>query len=225
VAGQAKVRGATSAGYPKQSYTLKFDDEELGVEEWGHKTRGHMVLITTFDDASYLRQKLVYDLYRAMADHQGVQRLVPRTFFAVVYLNGVYQGLYVGCDRIDDELARHSGFADGEGNLYKAVSHDANLRLTGAGRGGRSPKRSLHAGYDKAEGPPGDFSDLDRLVAAIGGASDADIAAGRAGMPNGIDIAEFMDWYILVGYAAAGDSAGKNSYLYHATPKDGRRRR
>jgi hypothetical protein len=112
VAGQAKVRGATSAGYPKQSYTLKFDDEELGVEEWGHKTRGHIVLIITFDDASHLRQKLVYDLYRAMADHQGVQRLVPRTFFAVVY-----HGLYVGCDRIDDELARHSGFADGEGNL------------------------------------------------------------------------------------------------------------
>ena len=43
--------------------------------------------------------------------------------------------------------------------------------------------------------------------------SDADLVAGRANAPNGIDIAEFMDWFILSGFAYTGDSAGKNHYL------------
>lgn len=34
VTGSAHVRGATSAGYAKQSFTLKFDSAELGVHEW-----------------------------------------------------------------------------------------------------------------------------------------------------------------------------------------------
>ena len=59
------MRGATSASYPKRSYTVKFTEGELGVKGWhGGKTRGHLVLTTTFDDATYVRQKLVYDLWR-----------------------------------------------------------------------------------------------------------------------------------------------------------------
>ena len=36
-----------------------------------------------------------------------------------------------------------------------------------------------------------------------------------------IDIEEFMDWLILVSYSFSGDSAGKNSYLYHGDEGDG----
>jgi hypothetical protein len=167
-----------------------------------------MVLITTFDDISYVRQKLVYDLWAEMADFQDVQRLAPRTFFAVVYLDGVYQGLYTGCDRIDDEFVRHMGFDDGEGNLYKAVSHDANFKLE---RANGAPKAWLASGYEKSEGQPADdFSDLEALVAAVGAASDAEIAGGA----YPIQLDEFMDWFLLVTYSLSEDSAGKNSYLY-----------
>jgi hypothetical protein len=34
-------------------------------------------------------------------------------------------------------------------------------------------------------------------------------------MPDGLDIEEYMDWFILAGFAYTGDSAGKNHYLYH----------
>ena len=208
VEGAAKIRGAFSASYTKPSYTLDFDSAELGVAEWGDRTRGHMVLITSFDDISYVRQKLVYDLWAEMADFQDVHRLTPRTFFAVVYINGEYQGLYTGCDRIDDEFVRHMGFEDGEGNLYKAVSHDANFKLE---RSNGSPKSWLGAGYEKAEGlPENDFSDLEALVAAVGGDSNAGIASGV----HPIQLDEFMDWFLLVTYTLAEDSAGKNSYLY-----------
>lgn len=124
-----------------------------------------MILTSTFDDTSYVRQKLVYDLWKAMAEFQNEHRLTPATFFAVVYINGVYQGLYVAvsdlppilslyltlfyailtpfyssftqfysaftqCDRIDDEFIRHHDLPSGEGNMYKAVNHDANFYLT-----------------------------------------------------------------------------------------------
>eukprot|EP01043_Picozoa_sp_COSAG02_P052328 COSAG02_NODE_5619_length_4178_cov_2.972297_1_plen_784_part_00 len=222
VSGSVHVRGATSSSYAKQSFTLKFDGQELGVHEWHghHHTRGHMILTTTFDDTTYVRQKLVYDLWKAMAEHQGTHRLVPETFFAVVYMNGLYHGLYLGCDRIDDEFVRHLGFPSGEGNMYKAVSHDANFYLTRDG--GRRPKGSgsgLRAGYRKVEGAQSDWRDLEELVQEIGGGSDAQVAAGTAS--GRIDVSEFEDWLILVSYSLSDDSGGKNSYLYHGGEMDG----
>ena len=208
VEGRAKVRGASSASYPKNSYTLDFDSDELGVvPEWGERTRGHMVLTSTFDDNSYMRQRLGFELWARMAAHTGEPRLTPRTFFAVVYINRRYHGLYMGCDRIDDEYIRHMGY-DGEGNLYKAVSHDANFRLTAASG---ATKSSLRAGYTKEEGDPEDWSDLEALVAFTGAAdADALFAEGDAHL----DVAEFADWLLWARYTLAEDSAGKNAYLY-----------
>jgi hypothetical protein len=114
-----------------------------------------------------------------------------------------------GCDRVDDEFVRHMGFPSGEGNLYKAVSHDANLYLTRDS--GNRPKGSLRAGYEKVEGSQADWSDLESLVRVLGGGSDAQVATG--GMPKVIDEEEFMDWLILVSYSLSDDSGGKNSYL------------
>ncbi len=209
VDGAAKIRGASSTGYPKVSYTLDFQSDELSVEEWGDKSREHMVLTTTFDDNSYVRQKLSFDLWRAMAVAQDVQRLTPRTFFGVVYINGDYIGLYMGCDRIDDEFLRHMGFA-GEGNMYKAISHDANFKLTGANG---YAKTWLSSGYEKTEGPePDDFADLDALVAWTGSTNPTTLWTEGS---SRIDLDEFIDWFLFVSVALAQDSAGKNAYLYH----------
>lgn len=207
VTGAAKIRGASSAGYPKTSFTLDFESDELGVTEWGERTREHMVLITPFDDNSYVRQKLAYDLWAAMGTHMGDHRLTPRTFFTVVYINGVYQGLYIGCDRIDDEFIRHMGL-DGEGQMYKAVSHDANFKLVDSS--GR-PKSSLGAGYEKTEGDDGDWSDLNALV-TFTGTADGDTLLAEGG--DWIDLNEFVDWYLFVRLILAEDSAGKNAYLF-----------
>jgi len=212
VEGAAKIRGASSTSYPKVSYTLDFESAELGVAEWGDRTREHMVLITPFDDNSYVRQKLGYDLWAAMAEHQGVQRLAPRTFFTVVYIDGDYRGIYTGCDRIDDEFLRHMG-TSGEGNLYKSVSHDGNFYLTDAS--GRT-KSWLGAGYSKKEGDPDNWDDLLALVAHTGGSDDATLWADG----GGLDLDELADWLIWVQFTLAEDSAGKNAYLY-ADPDTG----
>ncbi len=209
VEGEVNIRGATSTTYPKKSYTLDFDSGELAVEEWGPRSRGHMLLISTFDDNSYVRQKLCFDLWAEMARTADGPRLAPRTFFAVVYINGVYQGLYLASDRPDDELARHMGFGDGEGDLYKAVTHDANYdRLDEHG----APKQDLAAGWEKKEGADRDdrtgIADLTAFVADADTGHFAEEARWR------IDLDSYRDWHLLVMGAFAEDSAGKNHYAY-----------
>ncbi len=204
-----QIHGKTSALYPKLSYGLKFTEEELPIPNWG-VTRDHLLLISTFDDNSYVRQKFTYDLWAAIAEYWGQPRLTPRTFFTVVYLNGSYLGLYLGEDRLDDEWADQLGF-ERDANLYKAVDPDANYALTdqyGA------EKSSLHQGYEKAEGAPeDDFGDLDALVEFTGNSS---LEAIISGSPDWIDLNEWMDALALLFYANGEDSYVKNLYLHHA---------
>lgn len=204
-----QIHGKTSSHYPKQSYGLKFTDAELPIAEWG-VTRDHLLLISTFDDNSYVRQKFVYDLWAAMADYWGQPRLTPRAFFTVVYLNGSYLGLYVAEDRLDDEWADQLGF-ERDANLYKAVDSDANYALTDQYG---TAKTSLAQGYEKAEGDPADdFSDLEALVRFTGNSTPAALIAGS---PDWIDLNEWMDALALLLYVNGEDSYLKNIYLHHA---------
>ena len=211
---QAKIRGASSAAYPKPSYTLEFPEQELNLkEQWG-KNRNHLILLTTFDDNSYVRQKLIYDQWAAMAEYWGESRLTPRTFFCVLYLNGDYQGLYVALDRPDDEFIRHMDMDD-SGNLYKAVNHDASFYSTDYYG---NPKSDLAAGYEKKEGlPEADYTDLRELVSFTSSSGPGQLSDDfEQWGPQG----EFMDWFLLVYYSLSEDSAGKNSYLYHNPETD-----
>ena len=201
-----KIRGATSSYYPKPGYMLEFDEQELAIELWG-TSRDHLALITPFDDNAYVRQKLIYDQWAAIAEFWGEERLTPRSYFAVLYLSGTYRGLFMALDRVDNEFLDQQGF-DRDSNLYKAVEHDANFFLTDASG---EPKKSLHQGYEKEEGlPEDDFSDLEALVSFTGHAEAQELVDGIGAW---LDPGEFMDWFLLVHYSLSDDSAGKNCYL------------
>jgi spore coat protein H len=209
---EMKVRGAVSVGYPKQSYTLRFSEEDLDASSWGMGNKDHLYAITPFDDNSYVRQKLCYDLWIAMAEHWGAERLTPRTFFGVVYLSGEYHGLYLFSDRPDDHFAQEMGLSR-EGNLYKSVNHYANFYRTYGG----APKSSLHEGYEKKDGTPehgeeGAYWDLEALVAWSADASDQQFWAEHS---EWLRLDEFMDWFLFVHWTSSDDSAGKNAYLYN----------
>jgi len=210
---EMKIRGAASVWYPKNSYNLRFGDEDLDTGDLGLGTKDHLILITTFDDNSYTREKLAFDLWQAMAEYWDRPRLTPRTFFAVAYMNGEYWGLYVACDRPDDHFAEEMGLSR-DGNLYKAINHDANFYTWDASG---YDKASLHQGYTKEEGTPEDgepgaFDDLEALVAW---SSSVDHGTFVAGMDERLRVDEFMDWLLLVQYSASDDSGGKNAYLYN----------
>ena len=122
---EAKNRGASSLDYPKRSFTLKFSrDDKFGDQPIGFVGKRKVVLNTTFDDNSYLRQRLVFELWNRLdPGHIQVQH-----YSAVLFLDGQYHGMYEVLDHIDEYLMEDHGFRQ-EGNLYKAVDHDANFRL------------------------------------------------------------------------------------------------
>ena len=201
-----KIRGSTSAGFPKNSFTMEFDPVQLDLRDHGLQNKDHLVLVSNFDDVSHVRQRLVYDTWAAMAGEQV--RATPRSAPIVVYLNGAYHGLYLALDRVDDEFLREMGFVDG-GDLFKSVDHNANFYLhdeLGL------PKASLGQGWEKKEGAvPTDFTAIEDLTAWAG---SVDHATAAAELDLWVDPTEFSDWYHLVFALGADDSAGKNAYLY-----------
>jgi spore coat protein CotH len=200
-AAEGKWRGATSLTFPKKGYTLKFPKADKFAEPdraGGFHEKRKIVLISNFDDNSYVRQRLAFDLWNLLsAEHIQIQ-----SYSAVVYLNGAYHGLYTIADHVNGYLMEDHGLRQ-DGNLYKAISHEADFRS----------KNNLHAGYEKKDGlPETDFSDLDALVAWTGSATAETF---RNGVDARLERADFEDWWIFVTCILADDSAGKNSYLYH----------
>jgi len=200
---EIKYRGAASAYYPKRSYTLSFpSDDEFDDAGEGFDNRRKIVLTTLFDDNSYLRQKLCYELWSAM----DTSRHDVQSMLAVVYVNGAYEGLFLVTDHLSGEYWEDHGY-DEDGSLYKAVSHEANFYATY----GDAPKYTWHDGYEKQEGVEGDWSDLDALVEFVATADDATFTAGITAY---VDLDEIADWWILVRFTEADDSGGKNAYLH-----------
>jgi len=66
------------------------------------------------NDASQMRDRLGYWLYRQMGVH------APRAVHARVIINDVYYGVYALIEQIDDSFAKKN-FSDGSGNIYKEI--------------------------------------------------------------------------------------------------------
>lgn len=213
---EAKKRGRSSLDYPKNSYTLKFpggrpfsEPERAG----GFTYKRKVVLTSPFDDNSYVRQRLAFELWNRL-DPEHIQ---IQSYMAVVYLEDQLWGLYTVTDHVDDDLIAQQGLG-GDGHLFKSLSHDANFRLTRFPDG--PPKQALSEGYEKKSGEPeegpGAFDEIEDLVRF---AAEADDATFEAEVGARIDLEDYLDWLILVTFIAGDDNAGKNTYHYR--PLDG----
>jgi spore coat protein H len=201
---ELKYRGAASAYYPKRSYTLSFSpDDEFEDEDEGFDNRRKVVLTSLFDDNSYLRQLLCYEMWNALAP----ERHQIQVYLSVLYVNGEYVGLTLVSDHIDGEYWEDWGYYE-DASLYKAVDHQANFYDNYGG----TPKSWWGAGYEKQEGDPDDWNDLYDLVQFVATSDDATF---ESLVEDYVVIEEIADWWILVRFTEADDSGGKNAYLYY----------
>ncbi|MCP3143503.1 CotH kinase family protein [Pyxidicoccus xibeiensis] len=206
---EAQYRGATSSVFPKRSLTFKFKDEDLFDEPVfgdGFMDRKRVVLITPFNDNSYLRARLAFDLWNRMSpDHVKI-----RTYSGVLYVNGKYLGLFTVSDHVSKRLMAAHGI-DKDADLFKAVLNTANFsRLTKNG----APKANLWEGVEKKEGTPEEgkpyaFDPYDALVAFV---SDSDAEVFRADFPQRMNASDYVDWWIFNTLILGVDSQAKNSY-------------
>jgi spore coat protein CotH len=205
-----KYRGSRSLEFPKKSLTIgfpdakRFSDPALGI--FGRKK---MVLVTTFDDQTHVRDRLALELWKRLAPG----RFGVKTASAVLYLNGAFQGHYLLSEKLGGQVLASAGL-NGDGNLYQGKTHAANFDST---LPDGTPKETWHDGYEKdegtpLEGQPGAFDDLDAFVAFVAGADDARFASELSTLA---DVDEYRDWWVLVMLAASADTAGKNGMLYH----------
>ncbi len=205
---QVKYRGNKSLLFPKKSFTIDFPNELFSDPVLGFFDRKKVLLVTTFDDQSYLRDRLVLDLWKKLGGPIWVQ-----TASAVLFLNGEYFGLYTMSEKIAGQVLSRGGL-DGDANLYMAKHRTANFYpYDSAGL----PKTTWHDGYTKEEGfpldgEPGAYDDLDAFVRFVVESDDATFAALLPGL---IDVDEYRQWWALVMLTLAIDSANHNSFHYH----------
>ena len=209
---EVKYRGATSSSYPKRNYTLKFaDEDEFNEAELagGFKSRRKLVLITSFNDNSYVRPRLAFDLWNAMAP----EHIQIKTYSAVLYVNGRFKGLYTVADHVDKHLMKQHGLAK-DGDLFKAEFDDANFsRLDADG----APKQRLEQDFVKKEGVPeegrvGAYDTLNALTAFV---ADANADTFRAQWGSRLDTQDYQDWWIFNTAILGTDSSAKNAYHYY----------
>ncbi|MEM8567663.1 MAG: CotH kinase family protein [Bacteroidota bacterium] len=103
-----RLRGNTSRYHPKKSLKIKF--KEYGGEKfYNHKSFN---LKAENNDPSFVREMLSLKLFR------DANVAAARTHHTKVFLNGVYMGLYLNVEQIDDEFT-DTRYGEEDGNLYK----------------------------------------------------------------------------------------------------------
>ncbi|NVJ20428.1 CotH kinase family protein [Myxococcus sp. AM011] len=206
---EAKYRGATSGAFPKRSFTLEFPDEDLFNEPVfgdGFLKKKRVALVTTFNDNSYVRTRLAFDLWSKMSP----EHIRVRTFSAVLYANNRYLGLYTAADLPHKRMMAENGM-DKDSDLFKAVENDANFSRI---RKNGEPKASLREGFEKKVGEPemGQPHAWDTLEAFITFVADSDDATFRTGFPRRTRQRDYEDWWIFNSLILGTDSHSKNAY-------------
>ncbi len=212
---KGKVRGAGSVSYPKRNYSLKFDKDELFTFNDDIKNKRKVVLVSNFDDVSYVRTRLSYDLWNNMDNTFNV-----KSSSCVVYMNGKYHGLYTVVERIDDEfIDRHAneGIISKDGNLYKGTSRDSNFYKNSNDINLPLEGTDLAQGFEKKYGYPeagneGAYDDLDRLITDL---NDFSILNFSSFFRKTFNIEDYMGWFSFTSYIYGSDSMQNNCYHYH----------
>lgn len=205
-----KYRGSRSLEFPKKSLTVKFPDGTLFSDPaLGIVGRKKILLVTTFDDQTQVRDRLALALWKRLSPG----RFGVTTGSAVVYLNGAFQGLYMISEKLGGQVLGAAGL-NGDGNLYQGKTHAADFTAT---MPDGTPKPTWHEGYEKDEGLPpqglpGAFDDLDAFVAFVAGADDPTFAAQ---LPAIADVDEYRDWWVMVMLFDSADCSNKNGMLFH----------
>lgn len=219
-AAQTKLRGASSLGYPKRSFTLKFDGDDRfnlparpGQRADDFVDKKKVVLTSTFDDSAYVRQRLAYQAWNFTSTTVPHDHVRIQSTSVVVYVGTDYLGLYTMTDHVDRDLFEESLGLNDDGQLYKSTNHDANFRNTG----------NPGAGYERRDEPDVDliepYSDLAELVQVANSAETEDFASAIFPL---IDVDDVVAWWIFTTAILGQDSYGKNAYLYRpGTTADG----
>jgi spore coat protein CotH len=156
-------------------------------------------------DDSYMKEKVAYDLYRAM----GI--VAPRAAWAKLRVNGEERGLFGMVEQIDGRFAKDRFPSSPEGNLFKEVWP------------GQNDESALIKGLETNDKAP-DVTAMKAFSEALNGAADADL---RSTLGQYVDL-DYMARFMAVDDAVAnfdgpttwytsgtGDGAGNHNFFLY----------
>ncbi len=98
-----EIRGASSANYPQKPYAIEtrdIFDADSNVSVFGWPSESDWVLISHYNDKSFMRNPLAYRIFHGMGHYSSRYQLCE------VIINGVYQGIYMFGEKIKRDNGR-----------------------------------------------------------------------------------------------------------------------
>ena len=201
-----RVRGNTSRGAGKKSFSIDFNDFIPGQK---FKGLDNMNLVGNHNDPSQLRAWLSTQIIKSAG------LTVSRSSFVKFYINNEYKGLYLNNEAIDDEFLKDRFLADFSGNLFKC-SWGSDLTYLG------NNPQSYHETYDlKTNQVLNDYSGLIHFIAVLNNTNSTEFPCA---IQQVFDVDRYLKtlvYEILIGHWD-GYAGNKNNYYLYQRPSDGK---
>lgn len=193
-----KVRGNTTAGFPKKSHRLEFPhDHPLRHPGPGGRVR-HTSLMAEYGDPTYLRQAMSF----LLQSESGTA--APFHYPVRVQLNGEFWQLAMHSEVLGEEFLERHGL-DPRGALYKAV-------------GTLTPDESSTGGFEKKTRRQED--DQDYLTLARG-LSSRSVETRRATLFNTMNVPAVVNYLAMARLTQEDDDIWANMSLYRDSDGNG----
>ncbi len=214
-----ELRGSSSIAYPKKGYRFETQNESgdnLNVSLIGMPKENDWILYGPYDDQSLIRNVLAYRL------SNDIGRYASRTRFCELVLNGDYRGLYVLMEKIKQDKNRVKiSQMDSTDTTGDAVTGGYIIKIDkeeGENVGGWWSDHNIFYQYHEPKADdivPEQKYYIKEYVNRFETAMLRDNAADSAtGYPRYIDVASFVDHFILNEFCKNIDAYRISFYMF-----------
>lgn len=205
IAIKQKIRGHSALRDPKRPIGITLFKRSMSF--LGMRDDDDWILDALWTDPSFIRNRLVFDLYRAIPkNYETIGTRVPDGRMVEVFQNHRYFGLFFLMEKVDRKLLR----LEPDGYIYKPGNRAlCDFRSSGKKRPDQRPEAGFSIRHPKPSNDS-DFEDLRKLVRFISRGDQTDFDAGIMDLVN---IDNLIDHTLLVWAGASRDNLSHNYYL------------
>lgn len=206
-----RLRGNTSRESNKKSFKISFNSFKKGRKFYDIEK---LNLNGEHNDPSIIRSKLCFDHFRAIGLNAS------RAAHTEVYINGIYYGLYMSIEHIDENFIRRH-FKDNSGNLWKCL-YPADLTYLGDNNPEvyRNLSNNGTPVYDLSTNQStGNFNEFAHLIIIINKTPAIDFADSLETIIDIPEVLKYLSMNILLGSWDSYWMLRNNYYLYHEPVK------
>ena len=204
-----RFRGSSTRMLPKKAFNVRFESGQALA--YGSD---RMNLNAMYTDPALMREALSFELFRQL------QRPASRTRYLDLWLNGVYEGLYIHIERVDEDLLSANGL-NPDGTLVRddfrghraidpLIERDSMFGFDLGVLQDQSPANFLSERVRYRNDP--NWQALAELVQWV-----HDTPAGAAfaeGFEQRVDVDTFIDWLVIHWLVGDIDAFGDDYWLY-----------